>query len=263
VRQNLGLALALSGQWPLARTVAETDMSPADVDRRMLEWAAFAQPVSASDQVAALLGVQAVADAGQPVMLALNAPVPVAPAAAAEVSAVPTPVAAAPVQAVPLASAIAAPAITFAPRQEVVQSLPSPMLRAEQPYKVAVASATPAVARTPGPVRRAPAPTSVPATRSGEWVVQLGAYENAAVARDAWGRISRRHAGFAGQQPRGVPFRTGAGAFYRLSVGGYDRASADGICRRVRAKGGACFVRLGAGDRIAQWVRPGIQLASR
>lgn len=280
VRQNLGLALALAGQWPLARTVAATDMSPADVDRRMMEWAAFAQPVSASDQVAALLGVRAAADSGQPVMLALNAPVAVAPVAVVappvpvvavaapapvagpEPVAVVEPVAPVAVEASPLAVAIKS-GVTFGPRLEVVQTLPTPMLRANGPMKVALAPVKLATFKAAAAAVRTPVAARVPDTKPGEWVVQLGAFESAAVARDAWGRISRRHAGFSGQQPRGVAIRTDAGDFYRLSVGGYDRASADGICRRVRARGGACFVRLGAGDRVAQWVRPGIQVASR
>ena len=81
VRQNLGLSLALAGNWGAARVAAAADMSPADVDARMQQWLAFAQPRHASDQVASLLGVSAVEDRGQPVALALNAPVSMGTAA--------------------------------------------------------------------------------------------------------------------------------------------------------------------------------------
>ena len=56
-RQNLALALALAGRWPEAKAVAAVDLSPADVDKRMTQWATFARPAGAADQVSALLGV--------------------------------------------------------------------------------------------------------------------------------------------------------------------------------------------------------------
>ncbi|HET9510123.1 MAG TPA: tetratricopeptide repeat protein, partial [Sphingomonas sp.] len=68
-RQNLALSLALAGRWNEAKAVASFDMSPADVDQRMAQWAAFATPSGAADQVAALLGVVPVEDAGQPTRL--------------------------------------------------------------------------------------------------------------------------------------------------------------------------------------------------
>lgn len=273
VRQNLALSLALAGQWQAARMIASADMNPGDVDARMLEWAAFAQPKAASDQVAALLGVRAVQDAGRPVTLALNAPAaPVAVAEAAPVSA-PAPVAEA-VIAVPTPAAI-----VFAERREVVQALPAALIRADKgEVKVALtarpqslptlASATVirprAATRTRGPIERVGAPTPAPAARSGEWYVQLGAFDSAAVAKDAWGRATRRLTGLQGRTPTGMAFSNGKRAFYRLSVGGFQRADADALCRRYRATGGTCFVRVGAGDQVATWLKPQrIQLASR
>ena len=69
-----------------------------------------------------------------------------------------------------------------------------------------------------------------------------------------------------------VRFTTGAtgttvaaaqGSLYRLSIGGFDRDQADRMCDRFRAEGGTCFVRREAGDRIAQWLRTPVQMASR
>lgn len=267
VRQNLGLALALAGQWQAARAVAAADLAPGEVDRRMEQWAAFAQPAQASDQVAALLGVRAVADAGQPVALALNAPVaaaqataiaasePVAPVLPAEAAPAPAPVeiaAAEPVVAAAVQPGVPAVSnIAFGPRAEVVQPLPARLLTpARGPAKLALAkAAAPGAAWTPN---------------KGGWFVQIGAFESAAVARDAWSRASRRMPALADHAPNGMTFAARAGQVYRLSVGGFARADADRLCQRYRASGGTCFVRAGAGDQIAKWVRPGgVEVAAR
>lgn len=262
VRQNLALSYALAGNWQAARVVAAADLAPADVDARLEQWAAFAQPAKASDQVAGLLGVRAVQDAGQPVALALNA-APVArdaePTALAAVEA-PVTVAVAETPTVGAGSS-GFSKVAFGPRQEVVQLLPpTTMLRPTGPMKVALAQ-VPATRVT----QRVPAPTSmVRKPAAGTWYVQLGAFESAGVAKDAWGRATRRFAAFSAHTPNGVNFRAKGEEFYRLSVGGFSRADADSVCRQYRAKGGACFVRTAAGDQMAQWIRKsGMQLASR
>jgi Flp pilus assembly protein TadD len=258
IRQNLALSFALAGRWQEARVVAAADMAPADVDARLEQWATFAQPVRASDQVAGLLGVRAVVDTGQPVALALNAPERVAPGVPEQALAAADPVAVeAPVE---VASAVVAgfSKVSFGPRQEVVQSLPAMMLRpAGGPIKVA--SAPVASARgTATAAYEAKAPTA------GNWYVQLGAFESAGVAKDAWGRASRRFAVLAGYTPTGMSLKVRGEGYYRLSVGGFSRSAADSMCRQYRAKGGTCFVRMGAGDTMAQWLRKsGMQMASR
>src|SRR5690606_6899430 len=73
VRQNLALSYALAGRWQEAKLMASYDLAPDMVSKRIMEWAQFARPASASDQVASLLGVTPVADPGQPVRLALVA----------------------------------------------------------------------------------------------------------------------------------------------------------------------------------------------
>ena len=244
VRQNLALAYALAGQWQAARMVAAADLSPADVDARLEQWAAFAQPRAASDQVAALLGVRPSADGGQPVALALNAPAPAAPVAVAMAGVAPTTV----------SVATAAPAIRFAAPHEVVQPL-------------AMTMAAPLIQRAAGPIKvaaRATAVRPIAAKAGGTWYVQLGAFDNAGVAKDAWGRAQRRYAAFRAHQPQGMSFTKGTATFYRLSVGGFARADAVGACRAYRARGGVCFVRAGAGDQVASWLGKGrVQVASR
>ncbi|KQN37692.1 hypothetical protein ASG37_11770 [Sphingomonas sp. Leaf407] len=254
VRQNLALALALDGRWIEARSVASVDMAPALVDQRLVEWAAFARPGNAAQQVAALLKVTTAEDRGQPVQLALVAPAdPVAVAAAdpaptAVASVDPAPVeglqtvSPAPVQVATVE--VPRPAISFAPRREIVQALPTA-------YAKLAAAAAPARIQT----------ASVPA--KGNYYVQLGAYENAAVARDAWAWISRHVPRLAGHAPQGMRATIRGNAYYRLSVGGLARADATGLCGTLRASGSRCFVRAHAGEQLAVWARGGNQVAAR
>ena len=256
-RQNLALAFALAGDWRDARVIVGMDLSPAQVDQRLGEWAQLAQPHAASDQVAALLGVKASRDPGQPIALALNAPsAPVAVADAAPATpatdAAPAPVvaAAAPAPAAPAAEAKPRQVaqVVFGPRHEVVQQLPA--APAATPHPVAVVAKAAA--------RPEPRPLS-----SGDYYVQLGAYENAAVAHDGWVRAARRFPAFAERTPQGMNFTQGGTTYYRLSVGGFSKTDARHLCNQYRAHGGRCFIRTGAGDQVAQWVSKGTELASR
>lgn len=261
-RQNLALSLALAGQWQMARVVAATDMSPADLDARMVEWAAFAQPRETSDQVAHLLGVKAVDDAGRPVALALNAPAaPVPTVEPVAVAAAAAPVVVAPE---PTVAAVRSPGfgkVVFGPRQEIVQALPVPTIRP------AAGLAKISLKRAPRPlpaVAAKPAPVAAAQPVKGNWYVQLGAYDSPAVARDAWSRATRRFASLGEHMPTGATFAKGGQSFYRLSVGGFGHDDAQAMCRRYQAVGGACFVRQSAGDQVAQWLRkPGVQVAAR
>lgn len=238
MRQNLALALALDGRWVEARTVASVDMPPEQVDARLVEWAGFARPQSAAQQVAALLGVTPAIDRGQPVQLALAAPGDAAPVAQAAVAPVDMP--SAPEPAPTQLAAIVRPAITFAPRQEIVQALP-------RDYR----------GRAVAPVRMAAAPRS-----AGGYYVQLGAFDTQAVARTAWRRLTRNVPRLAEMSPQGMQASVRGASFYRLSVGGLARADAASLCSRVRAKGDRCFVRTHAGEQLASWAGPQ-RLASR
>ncbi|UVO52364.1 tetratricopeptide repeat protein [Sphingomonas sp. SUN019] len=262
-RQNLALALALAGRWKDSRSILGVDLEPVLADKRIVEWAAFAQPTGAADQVAALLGVVPVKDPGLPVALALNAPAPVALAAAEPAVPVEAPVGTAAVDAAPSTPAetvSAAPVVAsaatpgFAPRSEVVQPLPA---RAE-PVQVATIAATGRFKTKLAAVTAAPRQPA-----KGNYYVQLGAYDSVAVAKDAWMRAKRRFAGYGDLTPTGMPIKTETGQFYRLSVGGFARNDAAALCRSYSARGGTCFVRTGAGDQVAQWIKPGVQLASR
>jgi len=279
-RQNLALSLALAGRWSEASKVAAMDVSPDQLQARLMEWAKFARPTNAYDQVASLLGVQAVQDGGQPIALALAqqpnvavaavAPAPVAdpvdafmpgtPQGAAQVAAdTGVEVAAAPqqpeAQPEPQQVAGTGPQVVFGPRAEVVQAIP-------------VAQTAPARVAPKSTVAKAPvaaAPAVAAKAKPGSYYVQLGAYESADVARDAWARHTRRVPALRSETPQGVKFATNAGNFYRLSVGGFARTDAAALCQQVRASGSPCFVRTGAGDSVAAWVKGGArtQVAAR
>lgn len=271
VRQNLALAYALDGQWAPARTMASVDLTEADADARLLQWAAFARPDGAQAQVATLLGVSPAAnDLGQPSRLALAPTNPAVQTAMAEQIAAPVPAAApapvpapAPVEAAP---AVPAPvADTPAPAFEVAPA-PAPVrvaaVEAPRPAAPLIRAAAaparqmvvPAVARTAAAKPAAARPLPVEA---GKFVVQLGAFENAAVSRDAWNRLAPRY-NLGGYEPANASARVGNANFVRLSVGGFaSRDAAKSICTRIQAAGGKCFVRSLLGDQVASWVKRG------
>lgn len=303
-RQNLALALALSGRWAEAKVVAAVDVAPGELNDRLMQWMTFAQPRGAADQVAALLGVTPVLDSGQPTGLALAAKPGVesadagldafmpgtpgetetvaqaeAPAPAAEpedvmvaaATVAPAPAeSAAPadevVQAALAAPAASGPRVTFAPRREVVQAIPMAPLRpatavAARTGKVPTMLASGEATRD---VRVRHRPGTAPAAPvAGKWFVQLGAFDNASVAQERWSTLSRKVGALSAHQPQGARATVNGASYYRLSVGGFARADAVGMCAEVRRVGGRCFVRQEAGDRLASWVKPGRPMQQR
>lgn len=235
VRQNLALAYALAGDWRKARVTAAQDISPAEVDARMAQWAAFAQPAEANVQVAALLGVTPADDAGQPARLALA---PIAAEPVAMVAAEPVPVA-------------VAPAAVPAPVEVAIAPAPAPVA-----VPVYTAPAKPAAVRVAAASARPPVIQAVarPAAVS-NYVVQLGAFASLEQAERGWSAAKQRYT-LAGDR---TPLTTrisipGKGNFHRLSVSGFEtRSQAIQLCATIKAKGGACFVRATAGDTPLQW----------
>ncbi|PKP98045.1 MAG: sporulation protein [Alphaproteobacteria bacterium HGW-Alphaproteobacteria-15] len=270
-RQNLALSLALAGQWPQARAIAAIDLSPDQVDGRMMQWASFSRPANAYDQVASLLNVKPIADTGQPDRLALARSMTTSVAAQRVVDPVDTympvsesasAITAGPVADVAMTGEVAAPAITsvsgqqivFAPRREIVQDIP---------VKSRAVAAPVGVARAEVGASRMLAADTAPRPGKGSWFVQLGAYDSAGVARNGWRMAVGRTPALADMTPSTATVSTAAGTFHRLSVGGFTRSDADQLCGQVRAAGGKCFVRSGAGDTVASWAPKGVQLASR
>lgn len=251
-RQNLALAFALSGRWLEARALAGLDLAPADADRRIIEWAAFARPSSSSDQIATLLGVTPVADPGQPVAIALAASVPVAVVQPA----------------LPLDRFMPGRAEEAVETAALVAAPPAPPAPAAPVTPVTVSE--PRVLPPAAKVIAAPAAYKVPARTAarqqarGKWVVQLGTFGNVAAARSGWLRAVRRYPRLAQHVPTGAGAASRGNSFYRLSVSGFTLASAASLCRGYRVRGGSCFVRSSAGDQVAQWAKARrVQLAAR
>jgi Flp pilus assembly protein TadD/cell division protein FtsN len=259
LRQNLALAYALAGKWNHARVMAAQDLSPDMLDARMTQWASFVRPKAASQQVASLLGVTPANDPGQPERLALRA-------ANTQTAMIDVPVEA-PVEqivevaAVPVVEATPAPVFEMAAKPDVVEA-PAPLIRSEAtPLKQVVLPAAPTM-----PKVAAAKPVSAPrAIESGRYVVQLGAFASPSRAEFAWNKAVNKTRELAGYQSSTAKVKAKTGTLYRASVSGFEtRASASQICAKVRAAGGACFIRSNAGDAPTQWVqRGGKQVASR
>jgi len=170
-RQNLALTYAMAGDWRRARAIAAQDISPADLNGRMYQWASFSRPGAEQARIATLLGVMPGEDPGQPVRLAL------APAADAYAAAEPAPAASSaafvadvPVDPAELAAAEAPPAEapafwvptaqSYQPEAQDEAEAPAPdSAPASEPAAVAVRyAAVPAFVAAPedGPEPEAP-----------------------------------------------------------------------------------------------------------
>lgn len=271
-RQNLALAYALDGRWRDARVMASQDMAQTQVNERIAEWAQFARPQAYTMRVAGLLKVVPnMADAGQPVRLALNSAMP-AGVAQAEAPAAPVEFAAQE-PAVELAAVGPAPVTDsagFAAVETDVQ-VAAPVAiavaaEAEAPLiKVPEGPAKSATAIAPVKLALADAPVFKPKASGGTHVVQLGAFNNPAVASDAWAKLSRRYDMLNGYQPAKTTVTVNGRKFVRLSATGFGNAgSAKAACSLIKAKGGACFVRNITGDASVRMASSqGRRIASR
>jgi Flp pilus assembly protein TadD len=281
-RQNLAYAYALAGRWKDARMLVGMDLDPLAANKRVSDWAQIAEPSLAPMRVAALMGVTIDGnDVGQPAALALA---PAAPEGASVQMADATPPAPEPAAApeAPVSFAEAAP-------------LPAPMVQVPQ-AKVAPAAAPVRVAsrdfiiedqhgRRISPLKpqakgqpswSASAPAAhmqqvafmkPVATGASNWVVQLGAYDSAAIAKEKWHSMAGR-SDMLGNFPVMTSQATVKGqTYYRLAISGFaDRADAAAACRMIHARKGQCFVRETApGATLQRWAvaSRGRQYASR
>lgn len=261
-RQNLAYAFALKGDWRSARLIAAQDLAADQIDARLGEWAQLAMPQMAVQRVAALLGVTAKSDAGQPAELALaNFKTP--EQLAAEDSASDAVPAAAPAVA---GAAVAANDFELPAADAIDTDVPASlrMAQAEAAEPVAVSSTpaapritlpAPVVERAPARVAAAPKPASrkpVAAKPSaafqaafvrkpGAYSVQLGSYASASGASDAWTRFQKRHPELKGAERVVTKAVVNGKTYYRVAAAGFDRASAAGFCGIVRKGGGGCL----------------------
>lgn len=277
-RQNLAYAYALAGRWKDSRMMAGEDLEPLAAAQRVSQWAMMAEPSMGAQRVAALMGVTLnAADAGLPVRLALA---PEAPADATQtmmadaaadappvVEAAPeAPVAVAAVETVPVPAAEAAPVAAKPVR--VADFV------VEDPAKAKPAAAKPATPAKAVMAQAAPAakmqkvamfkPVSNGASA---WVVQLGAYDSAAIAKEKWTRMATVNSSIAAFPVLTSQANVGGKTYHRVAINGFaTRNDAMAMCRAIKAQKGQCFVREGApGATPQRWAlaTKGRQYASR
>ena len=272
-RQNLALAHALGGDWESARLIAGQDLAADQVEARMAEWLAMARPGQATAQVAAFIGIQPVADPGQPTRLALAKPAGALRQAEAAVPQ-PAPVAvAAPVEPAPYyepapqTAAVEPPAAEPVEMANVVTKALAPIVDALRPEPVKarkVAAKAPRPALSPAAARLTQSLRELrrnAALRAGAGnsrvVVQLGAYDRREYIAGAWSKATGRHAALRHYTPVTARFDGAGGTFYRLSVKGFaSNREAVQLCGSLKRAGANCFVRTAFNDVP-------VQLASR
>lgn len=280
-RQNLAYAYALAGRWKDARMIVGMDMQPLDANKRISDWAQTAEPSLAPMRVAALMGVTIdEGDVGQPVALALAPAAADAPVQMAEAAPEATPLPAAE-PAAPVEMAQAAPApqpvVEAAP---AIKASPAPVRVAARDFIVedrngkSIATARGRAKAQPVPAAAAPvarmqqaAFIKPVANGASNWVVQLGAYDNAAIAKEKWLSMAGRNSTLAAFPVLTSQATVNGKAYHRLAISGFgSRADAMVACRTIRAQRGQCFVREGAAGATPQrWAvaSRGRQFASR
>lgn len=297
-RQNLALALALSGRWAQARILAAQDLSLDKVEARMTEWSKLAEQPDARLRVASLLGTAAQADAGMPVRLALSnfsdaemaavdAPAQLAIADPAPVATYAPPPPAETAPAVVLASAEPSPIRTVelpmparsengvVPVTELPQPKPAEVIRADaHPYRAAPRVAGGRVEAIRPAQREAlefatkilPKAMAFDAKKPSGWAVQLGAYDSLGIAKEKWGALKTRSAMLGNYPASSHAAVVNGRTFYRLTVNGLaTRGDASKLCGELKAKGQTCFVRQMGGSESIQWAAASkpVRMASR
>lgn len=284
-RQNLAYAYALAGRWKDARVMAGQDLAPLAANQRISQWAQMADPALAPQRVAALMGTSvAPDDAGQPVALALApaAPAPSADAPEQRFAQAPQPTEAAPAEPTLIETAQAAPLIEApvspvrvaaapAAKNFVVEVQGASGQRQTRSVPVAASAKAPAAAATASaPAARVQQVAFIKPVANGasNWVVQLGAYDTAAIAKDKWSAMARGNATLAAFPVVTSQVTVKGQSFHRLAVNGFaNRADALSLCRTIQAKRGQCFVREAApGATPQRWAGAGAkgrQYASR
>lgn len=270
-RQNLAFAHAMTGRWLEAKLIAAQDMSIANLDERMTQWAALVQTPTPTQLVAGLMGVTPAADPGLPTRLALvdapNAQAALAQEAIVDMASYNT-ATDAPMAASDAALSAIAP-IEYAAAQPVWTA---PVQADEEPYSQAVADllalteAAQPVAEQTTMLERvadaapavAPAPSMTPAAsiadaRTG-WSVQLGAFSTNAAARQAWSTYSKRFAALDGFAATSHQALVNGKTYFRLTANGLGtRQAAASLCGAVKRSGGVCFVRNLTGREDVRW----------
>ncbi|MCW2412585.1 MULTISPECIES: SPOR domain-containing protein [unclassified Sphingobium] len=91
--------------------------------------------------------------------------------------------------------------------------------------------------------RAVPILAARPGRASGDWVIQLGAFDSATMARVKW-QDMRRNPRLAGYREIVTAASVNGRTFHRVAVGGFaSRGAAGSLCQTLRGEGQACYVR--------------------
>lgn len=121
------------------------------------------------------------------------------------------------------------------PEAPIEKTTPAPAAaRPAAPVKPAQSVSTRVADETAAPARAA-TPKAVPGG-----TIQLGAYGNAALAKDAWGKLSKRFAYLAPLSMTIEPVEIGGSTLYRLRAGAGKQASL--VCGKLKVAGESCIV---------------------
>jgi len=248
-RQNFAYALALAGEWGQARLVAGQDLTGSQLQQRLAQWAASAQPEAYPQRISAFLGVNPRGDdAGLPARLALAASEPTSLAEAQPME--PSQMAAEAAQDTrPVEMATADPMAPDAPVDAAFtptpDAVPVPLIRAStDPMRAAVMQH---LARPMPAVGKARA-VSTALHGGSDWVVQIGAFNSDKVASSAWSRVKGKAFEDRGYRKITGTVRLNGQTYHRLAMSGFDsRASAMDLCTALRSRGQSCFVRRDEG----------------
>lgn len=258
-RQNLAYAMALAGSWGQARLIAGQDMSAREAEARIGQWSQAATVGNEQGRVVAMLGVSPRADdTGLPTRLALGgnaAPTQMAAASGEARQDLPPAVADEPAQVATTAVAPSSPStIAVAMSFDASDSANAPLIRASSdPMRQAARAAFRRSRNNDAQAMVARADMSrmmaviAPAAdaKASDWVIQLGAFDTAAIAKAKWQQISRGKTALGAFHEIHSQFSLNGRAFHRLAIRGFgDRSSAYATCQSLRAEGRACFVRL-------------------
>lgn len=299
-RQNLAYAYAVGGRWREARMMVAQDVPAHEVGARMAEWAQLTHAEAYQARVAGLLGAPTnVRDSGQPVHLALvhtpgapqlameaGAPAPAGelaaldtermnvPARGGELPSVGAPAPTAAAAADSFASAFGGtPAPAPAPALAPLPEPGAPSARYASDPVVQPTPATPGVSGRAAELSRpalatAAAPAPAPAAVGGPvdnptHLVQLGSFSSEAGARRAWGIYVSRYPELADREMVITEAVVNGRNYWRVSAGGYDRASSRAMCGRVNASNGDGCISWAAASPLPGAIDTGVRLARR
>lgn len=212
--QDAGLVqVAAEGAAPLVQpAISETPMTPAEVLALADMIASGGAPAQAGGEVGELpgqvVGTEQVSEVNAAVAEALAAAVSVQDAGG-----------------FPIAADVPGVRVTYRP-----------------PARPGTVRAEPVASPVPAPAAETEATLIADAVPAGTVLVQLGAYEAAAIAAADWETLSARFAEFMGGKVRVIqPAETGGEAFFRLRAAGFgDMEDAGRFCAVLIAEGARC-----------------------